>query len=189
MESLHRHHLICINDRRMKENLNLYLLKAYNASAHVTQNKLWLAISLLSFLFILITEAASAQQTNVDKKNTKTEQLLVTGIVRDSDEPQPLAGVSVMIKGTQTGVLTDEEGKFSLRVDVPKYDLLVFTFIGKKTTEISIKEKGNTIDLTLYTDPTVFTDELVVTGEATGEVYTEKQSGLNRFFAKVKGIF
>jgi CarboxypepD_reg-like domain len=187
MESLRFNHLTYINLIRMKENLNLYLLKAYTASARVTQNKLWLAISLLSFLFILINEVASAQ-TRSEKTDVKTEQL-ITGIVRDSDDPQPLAGVSVMIKGTQTGVLTDEEGHFSIRVDVPKYDMLVFSFIGKKTTEISIKDKGNTIDLTLYTDPTVFSEELVVTGEATGEVYSEKKSGLNRFWTKVKEVF
>lgn len=171
----------------MKENLNLYLLRAYTASARVTQNKLWLAISLLSFLFILINEAASAQGST-QEVNSKTAQL-ITGIVRDSDDPQPLAGVSVMIKGTQTGVLTDEEGRFSIRVDVPKFDMLVFSFIGKKTTEISIKEKGNAIDLTMYTDPTVFTEELVVTGEATGDIYTEKKSGRSKLWTKVKGIF
>lgn len=171
----------------MKESLNLYLLKAYTASARITQNKLWLAVSLLSFLFILINEAASAQGS-AQEANSKTSQL-ITGIVRDSDEPQPMAGVSVMIKGTQTGVLTDEEGRFSIRVDVPKYDLLVFTFIGKKTTEISIKDKGHEIDLTMYTDPTVFTEELVVTGEATGDVYAEKKSGMNKLWKKMKGIF
>lgn len=186
MESLSCYHLTYINLICMKENLNLYLLKAYNVSASVTQNKLWIVISLLSFLFLLINETASAQSGS-DKTNTKTEQL-ITGIVRDSDDPQPLAGVSVLIKGTQTGVLTDEEGRFSIQVDVPKYDMLVFSFIGKKTTEISIKDKGNTIDLTLYTDPTVFSEELVVTGEATGEVYTEKKSGLNRLWTKVKEV-
>jgi hypothetical protein len=186
MESLRIHHLTCINLKRMKESLNLYLLKAYTASARITQNKLWLVVSLLSFLFILINEAASAQ-TGSAKADVKTEQL-ITGVVRDSDEPQPLAGVSVLIKGTQTGVLTDDEGRFSIRVDVPKYDMLVFSFIGKKTTEISIKEKGNTLDLTLYTDPSVFA-EFVVTGEAAGAVYTEKKSGLNRFLTKVKALF
>jgi CarboxypepD_reg-like domain len=187
MESPSCYHLTYVNLIRMKENLNLYLLKAYNVSASVTQNNLWLMISLLSFLFILINEAAFAKR-NSEKANAKTEQL-ITGIVRDSDDPQPLAGVSVLIKGTQTGVLTDDEGRFSIRVDVPKYDMLVFSFIGKKTTEISIKDKGNTIDLTLYTDPTVFSEELVVTGEATGEVYTEKKSGLNRLWTKVKEVF
>lgn len=158
----------------MKKNLNLYLLKAYNASARVTHDKIFLTLSLLSLLFILITTAASAQTTKATDKSPQ----LITGIVRD-DEQQALAGVSVAVKGTTQGVLTDENGHFSISVDLRKHDVLVFSYIAKKTTELSLAEKGNRIDLTLYSDPGVFT-ELVVTGEATADqVYTEKKSGRN----------
>lgn len=150
----------------MKKNLNLYLLKAYNASARITHDKIFLIVSLFSFLFILITSAASAQSQ------------LITGIVRDDDQ-QTLMSVSVSVKGTTQGVLTDENGRFSISVDISNHDVLVFSYLGKKTTELSIAEKGTTIDLTMNTDPGFFT-ELVVIGEATADqLYTDKKSGRN----------
>lgn len=158
----------------MKKNLNLYLLKAYNASARVTHDKIFFTLSLFSLLFILITTAASAQTVKSTDKSTE----LITGIVRD-DAQQALVGVSVAVKGTSQGVLTDENGKFSISVDLNKQDVLVFSYIAKKTTELSLAEKGKRIDLTLYDDPSFFT-ELVVTGAATADqVYTEKKSGRN----------
>lgn len=148
------------------KNLNLFLLKAYNASTRFTHDKLFLTISFFSLLFVLISTVASAQ--------TQT----VAGTVHD-DEQQALFGTSVSVKGTDQGVLTDENGRFSISVDISKYDVLVFTYLGKKTTELSLAEKGNTINLTLYHDPSFFT-ELVVTGAATADqVYTEKKSGKN----------
>lgn len=160
----------------MKKNLNLYLLQAYHASARVTQDKVFLTISLFSLLFILISTAASAQ--------TQT----ITGIVRD-DEQQSLAGASVSIKGTTQGVIADENGRFSLSVDQSKYDVLVFSFLGKKNTELSLAEKGNILDVTLYNDPSFFT-ELVVTGEGTSDqLYTEKKSSRHNFFKKLKRLF
>lgn len=151
---------------RMKTSLNPYLLKAYNASVRFTQEKILITVSLFSLLFILITTAASAQSQ------------LVTGIVRD-DSQQALFGVSVSVKGTTQGVLTDENGNFSISIDLSKHDALVFSYLAKKTTELSLAEKGTKIDLTLYDDPSFFT-ELVVTGEATADqLYTEKKSGRN----------
>lgn len=158
----------------MKKNLNFYLLKAYTASARVTHDKVFFTLSLFSLLFVIISTAASAQTAKSTDKSTK----LITGIVRD-DEQQVLVGVSVSVKGTTQGVLTDENGRFSISVDLSKHDLLVFSYITKKTTELSLAEKGNRIALTLYNDPSVFT-ELVVTGEATADqVYTEKKSDRN----------
>jgi hypothetical protein len=159
----------------MKKNLNLYVLKAYNASARFTHDKIFLTISLFSLLFILISAAASAQ--------TQT----ITGIVRD-DAQQALAGASIMIKGTDQGVLADENGRFSIPVDPGKHDVLVFSFLAKKSAEISLAEKGTRIDLTLFDDPSFFT-ELVVTGEATTDhLYTEKKSGKNSH-KKLKRLF
>lgn len=150
----------------MKKNLNLYLLQAYNASARFTHDKIFLTISLFSLLFVLISTVASAQ--------TKT----ITGIVRD-DEQQILVGVSVAVKGTNQGVLTGDDGRFSITVDVTKNDALVLSYIGKKNSEVSIAEKNN-LDVTMYTQPGQLI-ELVVTGAAADdEVYTEAKSEKKR---------
>jgi hypothetical protein len=150
----------------MKKNLNLYLLQAYNASARFTHDKIFLTISFFSLLFVLISTVASAQ--------TKT----ITGIVRD-DEQQVLVGVSVSVKGTNQGVLTGEDGRFSITVDVTKNDALVLSYIGKKNSEVSIAEKNN-LDVTMYTQPDQLI-EIVVTGAAADdEVYTEAKSEKKR---------
>jgi len=158
----------------MKKNLNLYLLQAYNASARFTHDKIFLTISFFSLLFVLISTVASAQ--------TKT----ITGIVRD-DEQQVLVGVSVAVKGTNQGVLTGDDGRFSITVDVTKNDALVLSYIGKKNSEVSIAEKNN-LDVTMYTQPDQLI-EIVVTGAAADdEIYTEAKSEKKRS-RKAKRLF
>ena len=158
----------------MKKNLNLYLLQAYNASARCTHDKIFLTISLFSLLFVLISPVASAQ--------TKT----ITGIVRD-DEQQVLVGVSVAVKGTNQGVLTGDDGRFSITVDTQTNDFLILSYIGKKNTEVSINDKTS-FDLTMYTQPGQLI-ELVVTGVAADdEIYTEAKSEKKRS-RKAKRLF
>lgn len=150
----------------MKKNLNLYLLQVYTASARFTHDKIFLTISLFSLLFVLISTVASAQ--------TKT----ITGIVRD-DGQQVLVGASVSVKGTNQGVLTGDDGRFSITVDISKSDALVLSYLGKKNSEVSIAEK-TTLDVTMYDQPGQLI-ELVVTGEATADqLYTETKSDKKR---------
>jgi TonB-dependent starch-binding outer membrane protein SusC len=146
----------------MKTNLNLFVLKAYNMSARITQEKFLITLSFLSLLFLLLTTAASAQ--------TKT----ITGLVRD-DQNQALVAASVSVKGTDRIALTDENGRFSISVDVNKNEILVFSFIGMKNSEVPVAEKTE-LNVTLYNDPIFFT-ELVITGAgASDQPYTEKKS-------------
>jgi TonB-linked SusC/RagA family outer membrane protein len=59
----------------------------------------------------------------------------ITGIVKDTTG-ETLVGVSVHIKGTTTGGQTDATGKFS--IDAKPGDVLVFTYIGFTTQEITV---------------------------------------------------
>ncbi len=62
--------------------------------------------------------------------------ITLTGIVTDSTSKNPLAGVSIKVKGTQTGAVTDANGKFSLTV---KGDaILVVSYLGYTTKEIAV---------------------------------------------------
>lgn len=54
----------------------------------------------------------------------------ITGTVKDAND-EPLIGVSVLIKGTTTGVVTDLNGNFSLNGKVR--DIIQFSFIGMVT--------------------------------------------------------
>ncbi len=64
------------------------------------------------------------------------QQKTVTGKVTDSDG-EPLPGVTVIIKGTTTGVITAVDGSFSLR-NVSSDAVLVFSFVGMKTQEMPV---------------------------------------------------
>ena len=63
-------------------------------------------------------------------------QKVVTGKVTD-EEQNPLAGVSVQVKGTSIGVFTDAQGDFRLQIPVDAR-ILTFSFIGMKTQDIEI---------------------------------------------------
>ncbi len=83
----------------------------------------------------------------------------ISGRVTDSSG-QRLPGVSVVIKSTTTGTITDTDGKYFLP-NVPSDAILVFSFVGMKMQEIAVSGK-TTIDLVMQ-EETVNVDEVVVT--------------------------
>ncbi|MDP2112599.1 MAG: carboxypeptidase-like regulatory domain-containing protein, partial [Bacteroidota bacterium] len=64
------------------------------------------------------------------------QQKSVSGKVTDS-AGSPLPGVSVVLKGTTTGTITDANGNFSLS-NVPENAVLQFSFVGMKMQEIKV---------------------------------------------------
>jgi TonB-linked SusC/RagA family outer membrane protein len=87
-------------------------------------------------------------------------QIEVTGTVTDAVDNTPIPGVSVVVKGTFTGVTTNSQGNYT--ITVPEgYNDLVFSFIGMKTTEVKIDGR-TTISIQLEED-VVGLDEVVVT--------------------------
>lgn len=71
-----------------------------------------------------------------DAKSVTSEQkgIKIKGTVVDK-KGAPLPGVSIVVKGTNTGVSTDMDGKFTISVPSEK-SILVFSFIGMETKEI-----------------------------------------------------
>lgn len=68
-------------------------------------------------------------------------QTIIKGTVVDDKDDDPLIGVAVAIRGTTTGAVSNEDGKFELEVKAGKV-FLDFTYLGydKKSTEVTIKE-------------------------------------------------
>ncbi|MBQ8022458.1 MAG: SusC/RagA family TonB-linked outer membrane protein [Bacteroidales bacterium] len=91
--------------------------------------------SLLAVLLLLWSGIVSAQ-------TMKT----VTGTVLEEDG-QPALGVTVMIKGTTIGMVTDHNGTFSLRVPDKQGQILVFSCIGKVTQEHPLNRDNYRITL------------------------------------------
>ncbi|MGQ7869353.1 SusC/RagA family TonB-linked outer membrane protein [Sunxiuqinia sp. sy24] len=66
----------------------------------------------------------------------QADGLKVSGKVTDSGK-EPLPGVSVSVKGTYEGTVTDPDGAYSIN-GLSEEDVLVFSFIGTKTVEITV---------------------------------------------------
>ena len=86
------------------------------------------------------------------------QQTSLRGIVED--EFGPVAGASVVVKGTTNGTVTDMDGKFVL--EVKKGDVIVISFIGYLTQEIKYNGEQS-LNINLKED-TQKLDEVVVVG-------------------------
>lgn len=91
------------------------------------------------------------------------QQKSVSGKVTDSSGT-PLPGVSVVIKGTTNGAITDANGNYSL-ANVPENATFQFTFVGMKMQEVAIGGKS-TINVTLE-EETIGIEEVVAIGYGT----------------------
>ncbi|MDP3431592.1 MAG: carboxypeptidase-like regulatory domain-containing protein, partial [Bacteroidota bacterium] len=109
--------------------------------------------------------------TPADGVSSIQQQKTVSGKVTDNSG-LGLPGVAVVVKGTQTGTVTNGEGDFSLS-GIPANATLQFSFIGMKSQEIFVGNKTN-LSVTLEVE-TFGVDEVVVT--ALGIRRSEKALG------------
>ena len=92
---------------------------------------------------------------------TQQHNVKASGIVTD-DAGEPLVGVSVLVKGTTLGSITDLKGRFSL--DVPEGSTFEISYIGYKTQ--IVKAERTPMNIVLKED-TQKLDEVVVVGFGT----------------------
>lgn len=105
------------------------------------------------------------------------QQRVVTGKVTDSSG-QPLPGVTVVVKGTTNGTISDNNGGYSIS-NVNSGSTLVFSFVGMKTLEIVVGDQ-TTIPVILR-DESIGIDEVVAIGYG-----TVKKSDLTGSVSSVK---
>ena len=127
--------------------------------------------SLLVFLFLITCFSAFAQN------------IKVSGKVTDGTSNEALIGVSIKLKGSTIGTQTDANGGYS--ISAPSNGILVFTYIGFGTKEISING-SSTINTTLTTNSNEL-QQIVVVGygtqrkiDVTGSVATVKGSEISK---------
>lgn len=106
------------------------------------------------FLFLLIFSIPVFAQTS----------RTITGVVKDQADGQPLPGVSVKVKDTSNGTLTNNNGQFSLKITNEK-SILLISYLGYKTLEIPINAKDN-YSINLETSTSAL-NEIVVIGYGT----------------------
>jgi TonB-linked SusC/RagA family outer membrane protein len=90
-------------------------------------------------------------------------QVQVRGNVSDS-QGEPIPGVTVLVKGTQQGVITDIDGNYNITVPGSE-SVLVFSFVGMDTQEVVV---GNRTTIGVVLTETLFgLDEIIVVGYGT----------------------
>src|SRR5659263_416749 len=100
----------------------------------------------LVFLMVLMTGIAFAQQKSISGKISDQSGAMIPG-------------ASVIIKGTTTGTVTDNNGKFTL-TNVSEKSTLVVSFVGMKPQEIIV---GNKTDFAIVLiEESIGIDEVVV---------------------------
>ncbi len=101
----------------------------------------------------------------------------ISGTVKDQ-KGEALIGVSVILKGSNTGTITNIDGNYSLP-SVEEKGLLVFSYIGYQKKEIAVA-KQSVINVTLTEDNKML-DEVIVVGYG-----TQKKSDLTGSVVSVK---
>ncbi|MFZ4707908.1 MAG: carboxypeptidase-like regulatory domain-containing protein [Bacteroidales bacterium] len=129
---------------------------------------------LLAFVLIISANMSNAQNIPTVK---------VSGTVSDAITNDLIPGVSIIIKGTQTGSMTDIDGKYS--VNVPQGSTLVFSFIGYENFEVLVGTQTS-IDVSLKAVAQAI-DGVVVIGygtttkkEVTGAIASVKSDQFNK---------
>lgn len=109
--------------------------------------------------------------TPVQQQNGK--ERTITGQVVDA-KGEPLIGVSILVKGTTDGAITDLDGNYRI-ITKSNNPVIVYSYIGYKTQEIPLKGQTS-INITMMDDTQVI-DEVVVT--ALGIKRSEKALSYN----------
>ena len=100
---------------------------------------------------------------------TFAQDRVVSGVVSDN-AGMPLPGVSVLVKGTQSGIQTDFDGKYSIKATSSQ--VLIFSFIGMKTQQVTASSAKINVKMQ---DDSQALEEVVVT--ALGISRSEKTLG------------
>ena len=140
----------------MKKPFNWY-------SFHIGKRGYFFLTMLLCANFLVagaLTAKAAPSNSEVQSQQAKRT---ISGVVKDKSG-SPIPGVTILVKGTSTGQVSDVEGKYTL--DVPQdAKTLVFSFVGMDTQEIQITGKSN-VNVNLMETVTGL-NEVVVVGYGT----------------------
>lgn len=91
----------------------------------------------------------------------QVQERKVTGVVKD-EQGNVLPGVTIVLKGTSIGGATDVDGNFALEIPNMENLVLVFSFVGMETCEVTIKD-NKPLTVVMHEDVQAM-DEVVVTG-------------------------
>ena len=130
--------------------------------------------SLLTFLILFLLTAGNAALAQ--DNNSIIE---ISGRVTDQEKNEPLPDVSVQVKGSVTGTVTNHSGDFKLRTKSRLPFTLVFSSVGFRQQEFEVKSLGSNLQIALTTQ-TVLGNEVVVTASRVPESILRSPVAINK---------
>src|SRR5699024_6536216 len=126
---------------------------------------------LLGFLIPLFTLTWNLQAQAEDRTPADQIAITVTGTVISAADGSTLPGVTIQVKGTTQGTVTDIDGRYEIEVESD--GIIIFSYIGFGTQEIEVNNRS-VIDVAMEESASAL-DEVVVT--ALGIKREEKSLG------------
>jgi len=119
-------------------NLSRHILILYDLSIKFTKREYFLQIPILILLLI-----------SLNIYSQESDKTIIKGTVSDANTGEPVPYVSVLLKGTSVGTITDSQGKYIIRTNVEAAEIR-FSFIGYEAELRSIRNGAEqTIDISL----------------------------------------
>ena len=162
----------------MKKNVDLWV--------HQSPTLKKLIMELKIAILIIVVGISNAIATPAEGSGSELQQNQVTGKVTDANG-DPLPGVSVVVKGTTLGTLTDASGKYSL-TNIAQNGVLAFSFIGMTPQEIKLE--GQTVIDVILKEDAIGLEEVIVVGYGSQRkvTLTGSVSGVNAQFLESRPL-
>jgi len=121
----------------------------------------------IAFLIIVVSVSnvlanATCSNVFVNASETVLQQTSISGTVTDASTGEAMTGVNIQLKGTTIGTISDVNGKYTISSGVDQNAILIFSFIGYVTQEVTVAGRP-VVDLGLVPDLQSL-DEVVVMG-------------------------
>ena len=119
-----------------------------------------LIVTKLCIVFLICSMTSVSASPEFADDLVTLQQATIRGTVKDASTGEALVGVSVVLKGTTVGQVTDINGKFTIPVQAGSSTLAI-SYIGYKPTEV-VAAAGQDITITLETEVTQMAEVVIV---------------------------
>lgn len=109
-------------------------------------------------LFSILMFAVVLSNPVIAQNNSQTQEKTIKGVI--SDDNGPLEGASIVLRGTQTGVVTNSKGEFTFPKPLKVGDVLLVSYLGYKTVKVKIEANTTELKITLAEDLVEFIGEV-----------------------------
>ncbi|OON69128.1 hypothetical protein B0919_10495 [Hymenobacter sp. CRA2] len=111
---------------------------------------------------------------------SRTQTRVISGLVVSADSKEPIAGATVILKGTTIGNTTNADGKFILNVPSNEPATIVVSFLGYRPEELTVGNGQNVVQIQLEENIAALNDVVVIgfgavkKRDVTGSVHSVK---------------